>query len=143
MVMSDMRFQIMPFQAKSAGIISATGRGKIMWAAVHGERQENVRTIEGYIRMMNTDGSAAVREHQNTFQEDVEEYVFMGMRMMKGLDKRDFIKRFDTSMEDLYKESIDKHVRDGLLLDSEETLRFTEKGIEFSNHVLSDFLLST
>jgi oxygen-independent coproporphyrinogen-3 oxidase len=110
---------------------------------VHGERQENVRTIEGYIRMMNADGSAAVREHQNTFQEDMEEYVFMGMRMMKGLDKRDFKRRFDTSMEDLYKESIDKHVRDGLLMDSEDTLRFTEKGIEFSNHVLSDFLLST
>ncbi|MFH5837423.1 radical SAM family heme chaperone HemW [Proteiniclasticum sp. C24MP] len=110
---------------------------------VHGERQENVRTIEGYIRMIEKEGTAAIREHQNTFSEDVEEYVFMGMRMMKGLSKRDFQERFHVTLESLYRESIDKHVRDGLLVDTAETLRFTDKGIEFSNHVLSDFLLSS
>jgi len=46
-------------------------------------------------------------------------------------------------MESLYEEVIKKHVNDGLLEDTEEYLRFTDKGVEFSNHVLSDFLLST
>jgi coproporphyrinogen III oxidase-like Fe-S oxidoreductase len=34
-------------------------------------------------------------------------------------------------------------VKEGLLIDTEESLRFTEKGVEFSNLVLSDFLLSS
>jgi len=110
---------------------------------VHGERQENIRTIEGYIRKIEEEGTAAIRDHQNTFEEDVEEYVFMGMRMMKGLSKRLFQDRFKVSMESLYKDIIDKHVKDGLLVDTEESLRFTEKGVEFSNFVLSDFLLSS
>lgn len=108
-----------------------------------GERQENIRTIEGYIRKMETEGSAAVREHQNTFQEDVEEYVFMGMRMLRGIHKPGFEERFGVTMESLYQEAIDRHVSEGLLVNSEDHLSFTDKGIEFSNHVLSDFLLST
>lgn len=119
------------------------GAGTSAHEYLHGERQENVRTIEGYIRRMEAEGTAAVREHQNTFQEDVEEYVFMGMRMLKGLSKKDFHKRFKTSLESLYQEAMDKYTEEGLLEDTEESLRFTEKGIEFSNRVLSDFLLST
>lgn len=110
---------------------------------LHGERQENIRTIEGYIRKMEAEGSAAVREHQNTFQEDVEEYVFMGMRLLKGIHKPSFEERFGVTMESLYEEAIDRHVKEGLLVNTADNLRFTDKGIEFSNHVLSDFLLST
>ena len=108
-----------------------------------GERQENIRTVEGYIRKIEDGGSASVREHQNSFEEDVEEFVFMGMRLLKGIDKDRFVERFHVTMESLFKDAIEKHVKDGLLIDTEDQLRFTEKGVEFSNHVLSDFLLST
>lgn len=110
---------------------------------LNGERQENVRTVEGYIRRMEEEGSASVREHQNSFEEDVEEFVFMGMRLLKGIEKKRFIERFHVTMESLYEEVIQKHIEDGLLVDTDEYLRFTDKGVEFSNHVLSDFLLST
>lgn len=108
----------------------------------NGERQENIKTVEGYIRKMNEIGNASVRTHQNTVEEDVEEYVFMGMRMMRGLDKRKFEERFYATLESYFEASIKKHVESGLLIDEEENLRFSEKGIEFSNYVLSDFLLS-
>lgn len=107
-----------------------------------GERQENIKTVEGYIRKINESGSAAIRKHQNSIEEDVEEYVFMGMRMMQGLDKKKFEKRFHRTLESYYEKSIQKHVKSGLLLDSKEVLCFSEQGIEFSNYVLSDFLLS-
>jgi len=110
---------------------------------LNGERQENVRTVEGYIRKMEEGGTASIRDHQNSFEEDVEEFVFMGMRLLKGIKKERFNERFNVTMESLYEEVIKKHVNDGLLEDTEEYLRFTDKGVEFSNHVLSDFLLST
>lgn len=108
-----------------------------------GERQENIRTVEGYIRKIQEEGSASVREHQNSFEEDVEEFMFMGMRLLQGIEKKRFAERFHVTMESLFEEVIQKHVKEGLLLDTEDRLRFTDKGVEFSNHVLSDFLLST
>lgn len=118
------------------------GAGTSSHEYFNGERQENIKTVEGYIRLLRNTGSASVRRHENTNEEEVEEYVFMGMRMMRGLDKKKFEERFHRTIESYYEKSIQKHVKSGLLIDTPEVLRFSEKGIEFSNHVLSDFLLS-
>ena len=119
------------------------GCGAAAHEYVDGERQENIRTIEGYIRSMDEKSTAAVRDHVNLRDEEIEEYVFMGMRLQKGIDKDKFHERFQVSLDSIYDAQIKKYVNEGLLLDSPSNLRFTEKGIEFSNHVLSDFLLTT
>lgn len=118
------------------------GAGTSAHEYFEGQRQENIKTVEGYIRKMTETGSASVGIHKNSLEEDVEEYVFMGMRMMKGIDKDKFEKRFHRTLSSFYQDSIQKHVDSGLLEDREDILRFTEKGIELSNYVLSDFLLS-
>ena len=92
---------------------------------------------------MDEKSTAAVRDHINLRDEDIEEYIFMGMRLQKGIDKNKFYERFQVSLDSIYGDQIKKYVKEGLLLDSPSNLRFTEKGIEFSNHVLSDFLLTT
>lgn len=107
-----------------------------------GKRQENIRTVEGYIRKMRNEKDASVKVHGNSLEEDVEEYVFMGMRMLRGISKNKFKERFGSGIEHFYEESIQKHVMMGLLMNEDDILKFTEKGIEFSNFVLSDFLLS-
>jgi len=119
------------------------GCGAAAHEYVDGERQENIRTIEGYIRSMDENSTAAVRDHVNLRDEDIEEYIFMGMRLQKGIDKNKFYERFQVSLDSIYGDQIKKYEKEGLLLDSPSNLRFTEKGIEFSNHVLSDFLLTT
>lgn len=118
------------------------GAGTSSHEYFNGERQENIKTAEGYIRLIRTTGSASVRRHENTKDEEVEEYVFMGMRMMRGLNKKKFEERFQRTIESYYENSIQKHIKSGLLIDTPQVLRFSEKGIEFSNYVLSDFLLS-
>ncbi len=110
---------------------------------VDGVRDENHKTIEGYLRLMEEKGSGSVGIHKNTLDEDIEEYIFMGMRMVKGLSKKDFKERFQVDLDEKFKKTIEKHTADGLLLNTEEAISFTEKGMEFSNHVLVDFLLST
>ncbi len=110
---------------------------------VKGIRAENHKTIEGYLRLMNEKESASVKTHENTLEENIEEYIFMGMRMFKGISKKDFQQRFHLVFDDLFKNQIATHTKEGLIEEDEEYLRFTEKGMEFSNHVLVDFLLST
>ncbi|NLB19506.1 MAG: oxygen-independent coproporphyrinogen III oxidase [Clostridium sp.] len=110
---------------------------------VDGVRDENHKTIEGYLRLMDENESGSVRIHKNTLEEDIEEYIFMGMRMVKGLSKKNFKERFQMDIDEKFKETIEKHTADGLLINTEDAIKFTEKGMEFSNHVLVDFLLST
>lgn len=107
-----------------------------------GTRKENVRTIEGYIRKMSAQGSAATRIHENSKEEDMEEYIFMGMRMMEGIDKKRFYQRFSVELHEIYGPIIKKYIAEGLLQETATSLKFTEKGVEFSNLVLSDFLLT-
>lgn len=108
-----------------------------------GVRGKNHKTIEGYLRLMKETGEGAVKVHQNTQEENIEEYIFMGMRMVKGISKKDFSERFKMDIEEKFEEIITKHVKGGLLENTQTHLKFTEKGMEFSNHVLVDFLLST
>lgn len=110
---------------------------------VEGVRRENHKTIEGYLRLMKDLGSGTVKTHENTWEENIEEYIFMGMRMVKGISKAEFERRFSRDFEEMFKEPIHKHVKEGLLENNETHLKFTKKGMEFSNHVLVDFLLST
>ncbi len=110
---------------------------------VKGIRAENHKTIEGYLRLMEDVGIAAVRIHENSLEEDIEEFIFMGMRMFKGISKKEFEHRFHLNFDETFKEAITQHVEEGLLENHETYLKFTEKGMEFSNHVLVDFLLST
>jgi oxygen-independent coproporphyrinogen-3 oxidase len=44
-------------------------------------------------------------------------------------------------VESVYGEVLDKHMKNGLLT-VDDTIRLTEKGLDVSNYVMADFLLS-
>ncbi len=48
-------------------------------------------------------------------QEQMEEFLFLGLRMTEGVSCREFTRLFGCSMEDIYGEVIRKNIRDGLL----------------------------
>ncbi|MDD6212817.1 MAG: radical SAM family heme chaperone HemW [Clostridiales bacterium] len=74
-------------------------------------------------------------------KETMEEFVFLGLRMMKGISKREFEKRFALSFDEVYGEVAQKQVQQGFLVEDGEWLRFSEKGIDVSNRLLVDYLL--
>lgn len=73
-------------------------------------------------------------------EEQMEETMFLGLRLMDGVEKVRFAKVFGVSMDSVYGKVIERHVKNGLLLDGEK-VRLTKKGIDVSNYVMSDFLL--
>ncbi len=76
--------------------------------------------------------------------EEMEETMFLGLRMIKGVSAAVFEKTFGVSLENVYGEVIQKHLQNGLLIWYEEGkerfLRLTQKGLDVSNYVMSDFL---
>lgn len=72
----------------------------------------------------------------------MEEFVFMGLRMINGINICEFKERFNRNIYDVYAEVIKKHMDEELLANEKGNIYLTSKGIELSNYVMSDFILT-
>ena len=88
------------------------------------------------------------RELQELEKADrMEEFMFMGLRMNRGISYNRFKEMFGADIEDVYDDVIEKYCKMGLLekerSDSGEDtlLRLTEEGMDVSNTVMADFML--
>lgn len=73
-------------------------------------------------------------------EEQMAEEMILGLRMVNGVSKNDFLKRYGMSLDDVYKDVIEKHTKSGLLVEENGRIRFTKKGFDLSNMVLCDFI---
>ena len=76
-----------------------------------------------------------------TVSAQMEETMFLGLRMMKGVSKIKFLKMYGESMENVYGNVIRDMEQKGLLEDGEDFVKLTDRGIDVSNYVMSEFLL--
>ena len=84
-----------------------------------------------------------------SFQEQMEEFMFLGLRLTEGVSVRRFQKQFGQTMQDVYRSVIDKNEKEGLLQQytryvgdvQEEMLALTDFGLDVSNYVMSQFLI--
>ena len=77
-------------------------------------------------------------------KEQMEEFMFLGLRMMEGVSERKFYENFGRRFEEVFPGVIEKHEKLGLLeVTGEEFvhLRLTPHGIDVSNQVFVDFML--
>lgn len=89
----------------------------------------------------------ACREEEQslTTQEQMEETMFLGLRLVRGVSYEDFEKQYGKSLEEVYGEVIAKNAADGLLTVREEEnrgryLALTKRGLDVSNYVMAQFL---
>ena len=93
---------------------------------------------------MKADGTGAfVREDFEELDRKalMEEFMFMGLRMVSGVSVREFEERFKTDIFDVYGNVISKLVEEELLERHGEFLRLTDRGLDVSNYCMAEFLL--
>jgi len=96
-----------------------------------GVRYKNEDDLKKYIK----DGY--LKRYEETVlgrEEALEETMFLGLRMMKGVLETPEISR-------TYGPVIDKHERLGLIIRDKGRIRLTDRGIDVSNSLLSDYIL--
>ena len=105
-------------------------------------RFQNGRDLNTYLAH-----SFACREEEQslTTQEQMEETMFLGLRLVRGVSYEDFEKQYGKSPEEVYGKVIAKNVADGLLTVREEEnrgryLALTKRGLDLSNYVMAQFL---
>lgn len=117
------------------------GVGSASSSFIDGKRIKNIENVKLYIEKINNGESIVEEIIENSKENNMEEFMFMGLRMNQGISISEFQGRFGIDINSIYKEIIDKNINRNLLVLENDSLRLTEKGIELSNSVMSDFLL--
>ena len=118
------------------------GVGSASTSFIDGKRIKNIENVKKYIDKINSGEEVVEDITINTLEDSMEEFVFMGLRMLSGISISEFNKRFGVNIESIYKDVIDKNINKKLLVLENDKLKLTEKGIELSNSVMSDFILT-
>ena len=118
------------------------GLGVSASSFIHKKRIKNLDNIQEYIKKINNGESVIEEVHLNDIKDDMEEFIFMGLRMIEGISINEFKKRFNKDINEVFRDVIENNIKKELLISDSERLFLSEKGIEISNYVMSDFILS-
>ncbi len=108
---------------------------------IDGVRYANQGALKFYIDSMLEKGHARREEHTVTDKEKIEEEMFLGLRLLKGIDLNTFEEKYGKRAEKIFREVIDKNLKIGYLEIDDNKLRLTRKGLFYGNEVFSEFLL--
>lgn len=72
---------------------------------------------------------------------EMEEFMFLGLRLMAGISRQQFEKKFQVTLNSVYGEALRKLKGEQLIEEIAGYVRLTEHGIDVSNYVLAEFLL--
>ena len=124
-----------------------------------GERYTSIKDMSEYIRICedirdeiaaNADpyklyesAASVLRESSETIyiDERMTEYMFLGLRMMAGVSRKEFRVRFNKDIYEVYGPVINKYMTDGYMETDGDRIWLTDKGIDVSNIILADFML--
>lgn len=108
---------------------------------INSNRFKNIDDIKEYIEKINKNEDVTCDNYKNTLNDNMEEFVFMGLRMIDGIEEKEFKHRFNKDIYEVYKDVIEKNIRQELLISNMGRLYLSPRGIEVSNYVMSDFIL--
>lgn len=103
-------------------------------------RYRNKENMECYLKTLVQ--NKVVRQLEETLdkQSEIEEYMILGLRMMKGVSKSEFFKRFGETMDMKYGEVLAQLKSLELITEKDDFVCLTEKGINVSNEIFTMFM---
>lgn len=102
---------------------------------INHERFTNVRNIKLYYDGLDNNNLNIIDTSKLSFDDETDEFVMLGLRMMKGLNKDKFFKLFNISLKDRYP-NIDNLISEGLLVENESYIYIPEKYSYIANHII-------
>ena len=111
---------------------------------VENVRFSNARDLKGYLQ----DGPKKEQVQRLSLEEQMEEFMFLGLRMTEGVSRRAFREAFGQEIDHVYPGIVEKYVKEGLMKESfgsdgqSGQIALTDFGMDVSNVVMADFLLT-
>jgi len=103
-------------------------------------RWSNQREVLKYVEMIESSTSPVVEEQQLSNTDVRAEAVFLGMRLMLGVDLRRYRESYGVDLRDEHAEDLDRFCKAGLLEFDGDLVRLTRTGALLSNEVFAAFV---
>jgi len=104
---------------------------------VGGERFRNTDHLQTYL-----EGNFEKEERTVLNRSDcMEEFMFLGLRLINGVSGKEFLAQFGVSVEEIYGAVLKKMEKQGLLQKTGDRIALTHRGLDVANYVMSEFLL--
>ncbi len=107
-------------------------------------RFSNGRDLKEYLEK----GPVKENIQRLTVKEQMEEFMFLGLRLMEGVSTLEFYRSFGQNLYQVYPGIVEKYAGQGLLKVEkvsdgyDERISLTERGIDVSNVIMADFLFT-
>lgn len=105
------------------------------------ERFANTADMKKYLENSRNPEKIGEKEPSLTREDEMAEFMFLGLRMTKGISKADFQRCFGCTIESVYGEVLEKYESMGLLLEQDGRIFLSREGIHVSNSIMAEFLL--
>lgn len=103
-------------------------------------RYRNTECLEDYIQFTCELNQIQKDREILSIEEQMEEFIFLGLRKMEGISKKLFQNTFGKTLEQCYGKNIQNMIEKELLVMEEEVLKLTKAGIDISNYVFTELL---
>ena len=105
------------------------------------ERFANTADMKKYLENSKNPEKIREKEPSLTREDEMAEFMFLGLRMTKGISKADFQRCFGCTIESVYGEVLKKYESMELLLEKDGRILLSREGIHVSNSIMAEFLL--
>lgn len=116
------------------------GFGLSAHSLVENVRYENTEDLSFYIENSSNLKNIRTNSHEISEKEAMEEFMFLGLRLIKGVGVEKFKKIFGKDIFSVYYKPIHDNIKKGLLMYEANRIFLTAKGLDLSNMVMADFL---
>ena len=100
-------------------------------------RWANERDVAKYVELVEKGQSPIVERTELTEEEVRSEAIFLGLRLMRGIDLNSYRARFGTNLREQFNGELDRLETAGLVALAEERLKLTTRGALLSNEVFA------
>ena len=107
---------------------------------VNSQRFSNIENFDEYIACHFSNDYVAFNHHNLTRCERMEEFMFLGLRLMGGISESQFMQTFNESITNVYGKQIENFVKQGLLRCENGRVALTETCIDVCNKIFTEFL---
>lgn len=117
------------------------GAGAHSFVNVHGygSRWENPGTLAEYAATVSSERLPEMAVSL-TRQEAMAEFMFLGLRLLEGVDRGEFARQFGLKLEEAFPQVVGRLCARGLLCAEGSMVRLTAKGLLLANLVMAEFV---
>lgn len=116
------------------------GLGPAAHSHLMGCRWGNVEDVDQYFMLLQEGQRPILEIHQLSRREQMEETVFLGLRLLQGVSLQEFYQRFGVPLTEVFAQQIRQLTNSGLVELVSGHLKLTGKGLPLANQVFAQFV---